>query len=416
MAVLSLIEMLKSEPDPIMSGLIENIITVDKFVPHIPFVGIEGDHVTFAREKAIPTTSTPSSGATITPDNALADSRVSAFIRRFVVDQDIDNLDARGVGGMDRARAKAIAKAAKSLGRQYASDVISGNANWTVTINSFGGTGYTGATIVVGPGHDTRNAVGIIRYTHSGTTVKYKAPGDAEFGASVSIAAGVKIYSSSEDKWVTLTTSAGSASASGDITFTISATGSSTPIDGMLRLLASAQTITSSTNGDAITLATLDQLADLVTDANGPKAYMMHQRTRRVVASLLRAAGGATMSEYKEMQFGTGRVETVLHYNGIPVLETNWNPITQTQGSSSTATTVWCATLGEDAGLSGIYSKAMPGDEDPGELLAEGDNGLTVLNIGTVQASDTKRIRVRGYWGLKNASEKGLAAATGITS
>lgn len=416
MAVLSLIELLKSTSDPVAAGTIEHIITVDQLIGNLPMISLGvRDNLRFKREKALPGVSKPASGGAITADNALEFTQVQAFVRRMVVDQDIDVLDAGAVGGMMNARADAIGKAAKAIGRTFGDDLIDGNSNFTATINSFGGTGYSGATIVVGPGHDPRMPVGIIRYTHSGTTVKYKAPGDAEFGPAVSIASGVKIYSDNEDKWVTLTTSAGSASANGDIVFTIS--GGDQEIDGLERLCATSQTIASTgADGDAISLATLDQLADTVTDNGGPKVYLCNRTIRRKVAALLRAAGGATMSEFASEIFQTGAPQRYPTYNGIPILVTDFIDNDESKGSASSLTSVYCATLGEKAGLAGIYSDASMDAEDAGELIARAPAGMTILNLGTVQNADAKRVRVKAYWGLKNASEKGIARAKEIVS
>ena len=415
MAVLSLIEFVKTATDPVMSGVVENIITIDQLIGALPYVSIgANDHINFDREKALPTTSRPSSGATITADNALEYDRVSAYVRRLVIDQDIDVLDAGVVGGMGNARARAIAAASKSVARAYGSDIVNGNSNFTATVNSNGISSLTSPVVTVGPGHDPRMPVGIIRYTHSGTTMAYKAPGDAEFGASVTAATGVKLYSDNPNLWVTFAYS-GTPGANGDLVFTISVTSSTVAIDGIARLVSASQTISSSANGDAITLATLDQLIDTVTSKDGPKVLIMPQRTRRAVAALLRAAGGATMSEYTSEIYPNARGQKYLAYNGVPIICSDWISITQTQGSSGAATAVYCATLGEQGGLCGLFSEAAADASEAGSVIASA-MGLTVLDVGTVQAADARRTRVKAYWGLKCASEKGLAAATGITS
>ena len=419
MAVLPLVELIKGVSDPVAAGVIENVITADQLTAQMPFRSLGlADSITYRREKTLPGVSKPASGGSITADNALEFTRAQSFVRRLVVDQDIDILDSGASGGLVQARAAAIAAAAKAIGRTYGLDIINGNANWTVAVNTFGGTGYTAATIVVGPGHDPRvsGGLGTLRYTHSGTTLKYKAPGDAEFGASVSVASGVKVYSDNEDKWVTVTFTGGSASANGDINFTLSA--GDQEIDGMERLVATAQTISSTgTDGDALALATLDQLADLVKDTNGPKVYIMTSRTKRALAALLRAAGGATMSEFRNEFSVMGTPVNsgpVMFYNGLPVLVSDFIPVNEAKGSGSTLTSVYCATLGENAGLCGIYSEASM---DAGEsVISRGPTGLTVVNLGTVQNADVNRVRVKAYWGLLNKSEKGLARAKEITS
>lgn len=420
MAVLSLVELLKTTTDPVEQQVALDIITADQLAGFLPMRSLGVNNaLTYNREKALPTVSNPSSGASITADSALEYTKVTSYARRYLVDQDIDVLDSGSAGGMRAARGLAIQAAFKALGRSFGSDIINGSANWTVTVNSFGGTGYSAATIVVGPGHDVRNPVGIIRYTHSGTTVKYKAPGDAEFGDAVAVSAGVKIYSDNKDKWVTVNFTAGSASANGDVVFTISVTSSTVAVDGMLRLVAAGQTISSSTNGDAITLPTLDQLADTVTDTSGPKAFIMHRRTRRAVMALLRAMGGVTWMDVASAQFGNalGQSSRVPEYNGIPILCSDWIPTTRTTGSTSGSTTVvFCATLGEMGGLCGMFSQASQDEEDRGEVILQGPMGLVAERVGIVQAVDARRYRAKGYLGLQNPSEKGLAMADGITN
>lgn len=410
--VLSLVELLKGTSDPVMAGVGESIITVDQLVAQMPFRSIgQSDHLTWQREKALPAVSKIASGDNITSTAALAFDRTTAYLRRFVCDQDIDNLDAGAAGGMLQAKAEAIGRASKALGREYGQDIINGAPAWTVTVNDYGATGATSSTIVIGPGHDPRLGNAQIRYVHSGTTVAYKAPGDSDFGAAVPYSGGMRLYSQNPNKWITLTMA--TMSANGIVTLSFVA--NSNEIDGMERLLASAQTIPSGNNGDAITLATLDQLADLVTDTNGPKVYIMPSRTRRATLALIRAAGGASMAEYIAMSFGTGQDVKIPAYNGIPILRSDFIPITDTQGSSSAATKVYCATLSDQGGLCGIYSEAGM-DDTGGEIIASGMNGIQVVNLGTVQNADAKRTRVKAYWGLASKTEKGLAAATGITS
>lgn len=416
MAVISLAEFQKTATDPVMSGVLEAIVTVDQLVGALPMQAIgTSDHIIFNREKALPSASRPVSGGTITADSSLTFDRVTTFVRRIIIDQDTDTLDAGIVGGMTSARAIAIGKASKSISRAFGSDLINGSSNLTVTVNSNGIHALASPVITVGPGHDPRSPVGIIRYDASGDTFAYKAPGDRTFGAAVAAASGMKMYSDNPNLWCTLAYSH-DGDTNGDLTFTLSYTSSTVAVDGLARLVPAVQTISSSTNGDAITLATLDQLADLVTNSDGPKVYIMPMRTRRAVAALLRAAGGATMSEYTSTIFPTGpRSQSYLTYNGIPILCSDWISTTQTQGSASTATAVYCATLGENAGLCGLYSEAAV---DPAEAqnVISSAMGLSVLDVGIVQASDGRRTRVKAYWGVKCGTERGVAAATGILS
>jgi len=415
MGALSLIELIKGAQDPVASGVAEHVITTDQVLGFLPWrsLGLQ-DHATFIREKALPTVSKPASAGTVTATATLAMTRVQAMVRRLVTDQQIDILDSGAAGGMVNARAIAIEKAAKATARTFGDDLITGNSNFTATVNSNGVASLTVPAVVVGPGHDPRMPVGIIRYTHSGTTFKYKAPGDAEFGAAVANAASVKLYSSNEDKWVTFTHTV-DGSADGDITFTIS--GGDQEVDGLARLAAAAQTITpTGSNGDALAFATMDQLADLVKDTAGIKAYIMNSRTRRFLAGLMRQGGGMTSKDFAEVTLPSGRTVQYLVYNGMPVLASDWVTINTTVGSSTTTGSVYCATFGEGAGICGIYSEASMEGDDAAKVVSRGPTGLTVLNLGTQNDSDTSKVRVKAYWGLENRTEKGLAVATGITS
>ena len=411
---LSNIETLKPTNNPLIQGVMENIGTSDQLVANLPMQPIRGKSMDFNREKALPTTSKPSPGATITATDALAFSRVSSYCRSLVIDQAVGVLDAANYG-MSQAKAIAISKAAKSIGRSFGDDIITGNANWTVTVVDVGSSGASGATIVVGPGHDPTLGPGLVKYTHSGTTVQYKAPGDAEFGAAVSYATAVKVYSSNEDKWVQVTL-AGTLSANGTTVFTFAATSSSTEIDGLLRLVTSGQTISSSgTNGDAIALATLDQLADLV-KVGMNKAYVMNSRTRRSVMALLRALGGVGMMEVTR-EYAPQLKESVVvpSYNGLPIFTTDFAPLNRAKGSLSNGAVVFCASLDANEGVHGFYSQSADGDELSHELIAS-ENGITVLNLGTDSTTDTQKVRVKMYAGLAVKSDLAIAMADEITN
>lgn len=411
---LSNIEILKLTNNPLIQGVYENIVTSDQLVANLPMQAIRGKSIDFNREKALPTTSKPSPGATITATDALTFSRVSSYCRSLVIDQAVGVLDAANYG-MAQAKAIAISKAAKSIGRSYGDDILTGNANWTVTVVDVGSSGASSATIVVGPGHDPTLGPGLVKYTHSGTTVQYKAPGDAEFGAAVSYATAVKVYSSNEDKWVQVTL-AGSPSANGTTVFTFAATSSTTEIDGLLRLVTAGQTISSTgTNGDAIALATLDQLADLV-KVGMNKAYVMNSRTRRSVMALLRALGGVSMMEVTK-EYAPQLKESVVvpSYNGLPIFVSDFAPLDRAKGSLSNGAVVFCAALDANEGVHGFYSQSADGDELSHELIAS-ENGVTVLNLGTDSTTDTQKVRVKMYAGLAVKSDLAIAMADEITN
>lgn len=176
---------------------------------------------------------------------------------------------------------------------------------------------------------------------------------------------------------------------------------------GMLGLVAAGQTITQDTagvetDGGPLSFEKLDALIDLVTDKDGQVDYlMMHSRTRRAYLALLRALGGTSPGDVYTMASG----RTVPAYRGIPIFRNDWIPITQTQGSSSTATTVFAGTFDDGSRSHGISG-----------LTAEMQAGMNVKYVGEKETADESITRITWYCGLALFSEKGLAALKGVTN
>lgn len=182
----------------------------------------------------------------------------------------------------------------------------------------------------------------------------------------------------------------------------INGSGSSNQFSGLLTLCASGQKTTPSTNGDALSFVALDQLLDLVVDKDGQVDYItMHSRTIRSYKALLRALGGAAINEVVQLPSGA----QVPAYSGVPIFRNDWIPITQTQGSSSAATTVLAGTFDDGSRTHGIAG-----------LTARNASGIKVVPVGEKEDADEYIWRVKWYSGLALFSEKGLAALPGITN
>lgn len=166
--------------------------------------------------------------------------------------------------------------------------------------------------------------------------------------------------------------------------------------DGLSKVVAAGQTITAGTNGAALTLSMLDELADAV--PNGADCYIMRPGTIRAYRALLYAAGGLQPQYVEVKNFG----QPVLAHNGIPILRNDYLPGNETQGASSVCCSIYAARMNEVDGLHGLYGGASA--------------GLRVEEIGTVQNKDADRIRVKWYCGLALKSTKSLARTKGITN
>jgi len=182
----------------------------------------------------------------------------------------------------------------------------------------------------------------------------------------------------------------------------INGDGSNFTFPGLISLCAAGQEIAATaTDGDALSFDKLDNLLDLVVDKDGDVDYFaMNARTVRSYFALLRALGGAGIGDTVELPSGT----EVPAYRGTPIFRNDYIPINQTQGATSTATTVFAGTLDDGSRQHGIAG-----------LTAEEMAGMNVVDVGESETADEHIWRVKWYSGLALFSEKGLACASGIT-
>jgi hypothetical protein len=181
----------------------------------------------------------------------------------------------------------------------------------------------------------------------------------------------------------------------------INGTGAANQFDGLINLCATAQERTATlANGDVLSLDIIDELLDLVTVKDGFVDYMtMHSRERRKYRGLLRALGGASVTEVVELPSG----EEVIAYSSVPIFRNDYIPINQTQGGSTNASTIFAGTFDD-----GSRSNGLSG------LTAEKASGIMVVDVGESESKDERIYRVKWYAGLALFSEKGLAMASGI--
>jgi hypothetical protein len=178
------------------------------------------------------------------------------------------------------------------------------------------------------------------------------------------------------------------------------ATTNTKEFDGLPQLAAQAagsQTVEAAVNGNALTLALLDELCDAV--PNGADVLVMRRGTIRAFRTLLRATYGTDAVMQQGENFD-GR--PMLTHNGIPVIMNEFIAGDEVQGSETASTSVYALRLNELDGLHGIWG---------------GENaGINVENIGTVQNKDATRIRLKWYCGLALKSTRSIGRLKGITN
>lgn len=160
--------------------------------------------------------------------------------------------------------------------------------------------------------------------------------------------------------------------------------------DGLHKLIPAGQTITAGTNGAALTFDMLDQLIDKVKPGK-PDMFFMSKRTRRKLKDLRRTTG--TLLETGVNQFG----QQVELYDGIPIVVDDFISDTQTQGSISTASSVYAVKFGQGAGVLGLEH-----------------GGITVERVGELESKDATRTRIKWYCGVGLFNELGAAKLVGL--
>jgi hypothetical protein len=310
MSSVTLAESAKLAQDELVAGVIENIITVNRFFDVLPFDGIEGNSLAYNRENVLGDVINAGVGTTFSGagagKNPATFTRVNSNLTTIMGDAEVNGLiQATRSGDGNDQTAVQIASKAKSAGRQYQNQLING-------------------------------------------------------------------------------------------------TGTNNEFAGLLQLVAAGQTLTPQTNGQALSFEILDELMDRVVDKDGQVDYItMHARTLRSYKALLRNLGGASINEVVELPSGA----EVPAYSGVPIFRNDYIPTNQTQGNVSTATTIFAGTLDDGSRTHGIAG-----------LTATTAAGIQVVDVGESEDADEHIWRVKWYCGLALFSEKGLAAAPGITN
>lgn len=310
MASVTLVESAKLAQDDLVAGVIENIITVNRFFEQLPFDGIDGNALAYSRENALGDVITAGVGTKFSVASAgkaaATFTQVTSSLTTIMGDAEVNGLvQATRSGDGNDQTAVQIASKAKSAGRKYQDMLING-------------------------------------------------------------------------------------------------TGSSNQFAGLLALCSSGQKVTAGTNGQALSFELLDELMDKVVDKDGHVDYLsMHSRTLRSFRALLRALGGAAISEVVTLPSGT----EVQAYSGAPIFRNDWIPTNQTQGTSTTSTSVFAGSFDDGSRTVGISG-----------LTAAKANGIQVVDVGEAEDADEHIYRVKWYCGLALYSEKGLAILPGITN
>lgn len=181
--------------------------------------------------------------------------------------------------------------------------------------------------------------------------------------------------------------------------------------DGLKKRLVGGQVIATATNGAAINtddttrnafFDKLDELVSLVPGLDGSNgALYANAALRAKILSAGRRIGGVEIVR----EDLTGK--RVLQWNGISILDpgstaagVNILPQTETQGSSSLASSVYAVKFGQDEG--------------DGAVTGLTNGGVQVEDLGQLQTKPAYRTRIEFYTGVATFSGKAAARLTGV--
>ena len=145
------------------------------------------------------------------------------------------------------------------------------------------------------------------------------------------------------------------------------------------------------TNGGTLTLEKLDELIDKIKPGK-PTMLLVSRRSRRKLSSLSRATGSGLL-ETDRNQFG----QMVQYYDGIALGVNDWISDAKTVGTSTDCSTISAVQFSE-GGVSGLTS--------PG--------GLQVVRVGSLEAKDATRTRVKWYVAIAVFNSLKLGKLTGV--
>lgn len=127
MASVTLAESAKLSQDSLISGLIETVVTVNRFYDVLPFEGIEGNAIAYNRENALGDVQNLAVDATITAKSAATFSQVTSSLTTIIGDAEVNGLIQATRSNIQDQTAVQIASKAKSVGRAYQNQMINGD-------------------------------------------------------------------------------------------------------------------------------------------------------------------------------------------------------------------------------------------------------------------------------------------------
>ena len=135
MATVTLAESAKLSQNLLYAGIIESIVEVNPFFEILPFQEIEGNALSYNREKTLGDIQFAGVGDTITAKNPATFDQVTSSLTTLIGDAEVNGLIQATRSNINDQKTVQIMSKAKSLGRKFQDTLINGDG----TSNSFQG-------------------------------------------------------------------------------------------------------------------------------------------------------------------------------------------------------------------------------------------------------------------------------------
>jgi HK97 family phage major capsid protein len=127
MASVTLAESAKLTQDMLLAGVIENVVEVNPLYEVLPFMGIEGNALSYNRENALGDVQFLGVGGTITAKAAATFTKVTSNLTTIIGDAEVNGLIQATRSNYTDQTAAQISSKAKSIGRKYQQNMIIGD-------------------------------------------------------------------------------------------------------------------------------------------------------------------------------------------------------------------------------------------------------------------------------------------------
>lgn len=411
---LTMEQALKVVRHPLAAGVLKENVTVDALFSVLPFRPMSQAEESYTRENSLGSANWIARNSGTVAESSATFNTVRGIARTLVEDVDIPGLATELPSDPNNNVEVQVSRKLRKIGQQISDALINGGFvdGITVTSRPVGWNGdYVDALVAVSPHSDTTaGGTAFLKYTHAGTLLQYRAPGDDAFGTAVACASdgSFTLYSSNSSKWIRVTLDVSDADENGIVELTLTTT--TYKPDGINAMIVpnGSQDITSSgTDGDAFSLAKLDRLITTVKTGLSARAFVMNGTLIEKFYAAVRAMGGAD-PQHMSLPGYNGPTPT---YRGIPILRNDNIASTESKGAASTLSSAYLVSLDPEEGVSAWYVGGGEGaiaDLDP---MQKSLLGFRMERIGARQTKDASTIRCKWYGCFRLGSTLAVARA-----